>query len=67
MTIRRPGSRGFIFIELRGGDRHRQRRCKGVLCPPPVCDDLRQGVTLHYPTLQDGRRAGTAPLRRGVQ
>ena len=40
---------------------------QGVLCPPPFCDDLRQGVTLRYPTLPDGLRASPAQLPGAVQ
>ena len=38
----------------------------GVLCPPPFCDDLRQGLTLRYPALPDGLTASTA-LMSGLQ
>ena len=35
---------------------------QGVLCAPPFCDDLGQGVTLRYPSLPDGLTAGLAQL-----
>ena len=38
----------------------------GVLCPPPFCDDLRQGLTLRFPALPDGLTASTA-LMSGLQ
>ena len=33
-----------------------------VLCPPPFCDSLRQGVTLYYPALPPGLSGADAEL-----
>ena len=37
-----------------------------VLCPPPLCDALKQGATLRYPLIPDGLNANSA-LQSGLR
>ena len=39
---------------------------QAVLCPPPYCDAIKQGVTLRYPTVPDGLTAASV-LTSGMQ